>query len=379
VEFPRRATQHRDTKNPKEPAMKAAVCHEYGKPLVIQDVALRAPQKGEVEVKLKAVAICHSDILFAEGAWPGTLPAVYGHEGAGIVTALGDGVTGLAIGDPVLVTMIRSCGHCVSCSGGHPATCETRIDTAHGPLTMPDGGVLDQGLNTGAFAESVVIDHSQVVKLPADMAMDSACLLACGVITGVGAATNTAQVKPGSSVVVIGVGGVGLNAIQGAKICGAAKIIAVDLSQDKLDAALEFGATHTVLASSDKPHRAVRALTGGRGADYVLVAAGAVQAFQTAPQFLCVGGTLVMVGMPPSGAKVTYEPVMVAKTAQTMKGSSMGDTVLSRDIPYLVELYHQGRLKLDELITHRYALEQINEAIADTVAGNARRNVIIFD
>lgn len=359
--------------------MKAAVCHAFNTPLVIEEVTLRAPQKGEVEVDIKAVAICHSDILFAEGAWGGTLPAVYGHEGAGVVRSVGEGVIGLTAGDRVLVTMIRSCGHCGSCAGGHPATCETRIDTAKGPLSMPDGSVLDQGLNTAAFAERVVVDHSQIVKLPDDIPMDSACLLACGVITGVGAATNSARIKPGSSVVVIGVGGVGLNAIQGAKICGAARIIAVDLSTEKLAAAREFGATDTVLASSDKPHRAVKALTGGRGADYVLVAAGAVQAFQTAPQFLCVGGTLVMVGMPPSGAKVTYEPVLVAKTAQTMKGSSMGDTVLARDIPYLVDLYKQGRLKLDELITRRYPLHQINEAIADTVAGNARRNVIIFD
>jgi len=359
--------------------MKAAVCHEFGKPLVIQEVSLRAPQKGEVEVKLSACAICHSDISLAEGDWGGYLPAVYGHEAAGHVTAIGDGVTGYAVGDTVLVTLIRSCGHCVSCSGGQPARCETGVDRVKGPLSAVDGTPIEHGLQTGAFAESAVVDQSQLAKIPSDMPMDAASLLSCGVITGVGAATNTAKIKPGSSVVVIGAGGVGLNAIQGAAICGASKIIAVDLSQEKLDTAKEFGATHGVLATQEKPHRVVKKLNGGRGVDYVLVAVGAIQAYQTAPQFLCVGGTLVMVGMPPSGAKMTIQPVMMAATSHTMTGSNMGDTMLSRDIPYLVELYQQGRLKLDELITRRYRLEDINEAIADTVAGNARRNVIMFD
>ncbi|HBN30450.1 MAG TPA: zinc-binding dehydrogenase, partial [Rhodobacteraceae bacterium] len=244
--------------------MKAAVCHAFGEPLKIEEVNLRPPLKGEVEVKIAACAICHSDILFAEGAWGGTLPAVYGHEAAGTVVAIGEGVTGLEIGDTVLATLLRSCGHCATCGGGHPAICETKYDRAHGPLTTLDGGVLEHGLDTGAFAERCVVDQSQVVKIPNDIPMESACLLSCGVITGVGAATNTAQIRPGANVVVIGAGGVGLNAIQGAAICGAAKIIAVDLSQEKLDTAMEFGATHGILASSDKPYRAVKALTGGR-------------------------------------------------------------------------------------------------------------------
>jgi S-(hydroxymethyl)glutathione dehydrogenase / alcohol dehydrogenase len=359
--------------------MKAAVCHEFGAPLVVEEVQLAAPKAGEVAVKLKACAICHSDILYAEGAWGGHLPAVYGHEAAGHVTAIGEGVRDYAVGDTVLVTLIRSCGHCVSCSGGQPARCETGVDRVNGPLSALDGTPIEHGLQTGAFAESAVVDQSQLAKIPADMPMDAACLLSCGVITGVGAATNTAKVKPGSTVVVIGAGGVGLNAIQGAAICGASKIIAVDLSQEKLDAALEFGATHGVLADADRPHRMVKKLNGGRGADYVLVAVGAIPAYQNASKFLCVGGTLVMVGMPPSGAAIKIEPVMVAASSHMLIGSNMGDSMLSRDIPYLVELYQQGRLKLDELVTRRYSLEEINEAIADTVAGNARRNVIVFD
>ena len=359
--------------------MKAAVCRAFGEALVIEDVDLRAPHAGEVEVEIKACAICHSDILYAEGAWGGVLPAVYGHEAAGVVRATGDGVTGYAPGDTVLVTLLRACGHCPSCAGGRPARCETGNDPASGPLSMPDGGVLGQGLQTGAFAERVVVDQSQLAPIPDDIPMESACLLSCGVITGVGAVTNTARVPAGASVVVIGAGGVGLNAIQGAAISGAARIFAVDIAEDKLDTAMEFGATHGVLANSDKPHRQVKALNGGRGVDFVFVTVGSARAYQDAPKYLCVGGTLVMVGMPPSGAKVTYEPVMVAASSHTMKGSNMGDTLLARDIPWLVEMYRQGRLKLDELVTRRYRLDQINEAIADTKAGNARRNVIVFD
>lgn len=359
--------------------MKAAVCREFGKPLVIEEVNLRAPKAGEVEVKLAACAICHSDILYAEGAWGGTLPAVYGHEAAGHVTAVGDGVTGYAVGDTVLVTLIHSCGHCIPCNHGQPARCETGVDRDHGPLSTADGGALHYGLQTAAFAEKVVVHASQLAAIPADIPMASASLLSCGVITGVGAATNTAKIRPGSSVVVIGAGGVGLNAIQGAAICGASRIIAVDLSQDKLDAAKEFGATDGVLASVEKPHRVVKELNGGRGVDYVLVAVGAVAAYQSAPQYLCRGGMLVMVGMPPSGAEVHYEPVNIAASSHVIAGSNMGDTNLRRDIPYLVDLYRQGRLKLDELVTRRYRLDQINEAIADTVAGHARRNVIVFD
>lgn len=359
--------------------MKAAVCHEFGAPLVIEEVALAAPKKGEVAVKLAACAICHSDILYAEGAWGGHLPAVYGHEAAGHVTAIGEGVRGYAVGDTVLVTLIRSCGHCISCSGGKPARCETGVDRVHGPISALDGTTIEHGLQTGAFAESAVVDQSQLAKIPADMPMDAACLLSCGVITGVGAATNTAAIEPGATVVVIGAGGVGLNAIQGAAICGASKIIAVDLSQEKLDAAMEFGATHGVLASAEKPHRIVKKLNGARGVDYVLVTVGAIPAYQSATSYLSVGGTVVMVGMPPSGASIAIEPVMVAASSHTMVGSNMGDTNLSHDIPYLIDLYQQGRLKLDELVTRRYKLEQINEAIADTVAGNARRNVIVFD
>lgn len=361
------------------PTIRAAVCQEFGKPLVVQDVELRAPQDGEVEVTLKACAICHSDILYAEGAWGGTLPAVYGHEAAGEVTSVGAGVNGVSVGDKVIVTLIRACGHCHSCAQGAPVQCDTGYDRAHGPLTTSDGGVLEHGLNTGAFAQKVVVDQSQLAQVPAEMPMDQASLLACGVITGIGAVTNTAHVTPGSNVVVIGAGGVGLNTIQGAAIAGAARVIAVDIAEDKLDAAREFGATDGVLATAKAPHREAKAICGGRGADFVFVTVGAIQAHQSAARYAAKGGKVVIVGMPPSGEAIQIEPVMMAASSQTMVGSNMGETNLSRDIPWLVDLWKQGRLKLAELITNRYSLDQINEAIADTKAGHARRNVIMFD
>jgi len=359
--------------------MKAAVCHEFGRPLVIEDVNLREPKHGEIEVKMRACAICHSDISYAEGAWGGRLPAVYGHEGAGYISNFGDGVVGYKIGDPVMVTLIRACGCCTSCVNGLPTICESPYDRCRGPLSTLDDGLLEQGLSVAAFAESVVVDQSQIAGIPEDMPMDVASLLSCGVITGVGAVTNTAKVRPGSSVVVIGAGGVGLNTIQGAAICGASKIIAIDMTEEKLFAAREFGATHGILATGDKLDNTVKEITNKRGADYVFVTVGVIEACESSQKYMAVGGTMIMVGMPPIGAKAAYEPVMITAASQSMLGSTMGSTVLKRDIPYLIDLYRQGRLKLDELITRRYRLEEINEAIVDTKAGNARRNVIIFD
>ncbi|WP_095588637.1 Zn-dependent alcohol dehydrogenase [Actibacterium ureilyticum] len=359
--------------------IKAAVAHQFNAPLTIEEVTLRAPNAAEVEVTLAACAICHSDISFAEGAWGGSLPAVFGHEAAGRITAVGDGVSGFAVGDTVIVTLIRACGTCPSCATGAPVLCSTPYDRDRGPLSTLDGGTLQHGLSCGAFAEKVVVHHSQIAAIPADMPMDAACLLSCGVITGIGAVVNAAQVRPGQNVVVIGAGGVGLNAIQGARIAGAARIIAVDMTDDKLATARAFGATDGMLASDPKPWKTVRKLTGGRGADAVLVTVGAIPAYDSAPRLLATGGRMVMVGMPHSGQTASYEPVIIAATGQALVGSLMGDTVLARDIPWMVDLYQQGRLKLDELISGRWRLDQINAAIADTKSGAARRNVIVFE
>lgn len=356
--------------------IKAAVCTAHTQPLSIETLELRAPLAGEVEVTLEAVAICHSDIHFAEGAWGGDLPAVYGHEAAGRVTALGDGVTGVAPGARVVVTLIRACGTCVNCASGKPTICDTP-NPAPSPLSRADGTPVVQAMNCGAFAEAVVVDQSQVVPLPDDMPAEAVALLACGVITGIGAVVHAAKLRAGEDVVVIGAGGVGLNAIQGARIAGARRIVAVDVSEEKLAIARDFGATDGVLATGKAPWR--QAFTAlGRGADAVIVTVGAIPAYNDAPRYLGWGGRMVMVGMPHSGAKADYEPVMLAYMAQGMTGSKMGDVVIRRDIPWMADLYRQGRLKLDELVSGRWRLEQINEAIADTKTGGARRNVILF-
>lgn len=355
----------------------AAVCHAFGKPLTIERVDLRAPETGEVEVTLAAVAICHSDITYIDGGWGGSLPAVYGHEAAGTITSIGPGVRGLAEGDTVVVTLIRSCGTCASCTSGKPYMCDTGYDGDHGPLKTAAGGKLHQAMACGAFAEKVVVDQSQVVRVPTEVSMEAASLLACGVITGVGAVVNAANLRAGQDVVVIGAGGVGLNAIQGARIAGARRIVAVDMSPEKLAMAREFGATDGVLGGDAEPWvQAIAAM--GRGADAVFVTVGAIPAFDQAAQYLAKGGKIIMVGMPHSGAVSTYEPGNLAAAGQAMVGSKMGDSVIKRDIPWMVDLYMQDRLKLDELISGRWRLDQINEAIADTKSGAAKRNVIVF-
>lgn len=356
--------------------IRAAVCREFGKPLVIQTITLAAPEAGEVQVKLSACAVCHSDISFIDGGWGGNLPAVYGHEAAGHIVATGSGVSKYNIGDAVIVTLIRSCGTCPSCATGVPVLCDAPHDNI-GPLKDIDATSITHGMAVGGFAEQVVVDQSQIAKIPNDMPMNSASLLSCGVLTGIGAVINTAKIRAGQNVVVIGAGGVGLNAIQGARIAGAARIIAIDMTQEKLDAAREFGATDGVLAMDKSPWKQVHKITG-RGADAVFVTVGAIPAYDTAPRYLAPGGTVVMVGMPHSGDQSSYEPVILAALGQGMIGTKMGDVVLARDIPWMVDLYNQGRLKLDELVSGTWTLDQINEAIADTKTGAARRNVITF-
>jgi S-(hydroxymethyl)glutathione dehydrogenase/alcohol dehydrogenase len=232
-------------------------------------------------------------------------------------------------------------------------------------------------MNTGAFAEAVVVDASQVVGLPEDIAADLACLLACGVITGVGAVFNTAGVRPGSSVAVVGAGGVGLNAVQGAAIAGAGTIIAVDVSEAKLEDARLFGATGGVRAGPGAG-AAIRDLTGGRGVDHAFVSVGLPSAIAEAAGYLAAGGALVIVGLPPSGSSVAFDPVTLASMNQRILGSRMGQSVIARDIPWLIEHWRAGRLKLAELVSGRFRLEEINDAIAATRSGTARRNVIVF-
>lgn len=359
--------------------MKAAVCYEFGKPLVIEEIEIDPPRTGEVKVKLASCAICYSDIHYMEGAWGGTLPAVYGHEAAGIVEEAGPGVNQAKPGDRVVVSLLRSCGRCFFCAQGNPNMCETvfPLDRER-RLRGKNGQAIFQGLRTGAFAEYVVVEQSQVVPITDEIPFDCAALLSCGVITGLGAVVNTARVPTGSSVVVIGTGGVGLNSVQGAALAGAQPIMAIDISAAKLETARTFGATHSVNPKQEDAGEAVRALTQGRGADYVFVTVGSAAAIEQGLGLLRRAGTLVVVGMPASGIKAEIEAVEFANNSQRMLGSKMGSARLNVDIPKLVALYRQGRLKLDQLITARYPLDDINLAIAESKRGEALRNMIVF-
>ena len=357
----------------------AAVCREFGAPLAVEDITVAPAGPGEVKVAVKACAICHSDIHLAEGAWGGALPAVYGHEAAGIVAEVGSGVSNVAVGDHVVVSLIRSCGACPDCSRGMPVNCSGQFSIdATRPLSDHNGDSLVQGLKTGAFAEQAVVDASQVVTIPDDLPMTSAALLGCGVITGVGAVFNTARIEAGSDVVVIGCGGVGLNVLQGAAIAGARAVIAVDLADDKLVAATVFGATAGVRADATDLAAQVRSLTSGRGADYVFVAVGAKSAIEQAFSLVGPGGAVVLVGLTAAGVSIEFDSMMVTVLNQRVLGSKMGSGRLPIDIPIFVSLYHDGRLKLDELVSATYPIEEINEAIASVNRGEARRNVIVF-
>jgi Zn-dependent alcohol dehydrogenase len=360
-------------------AMKAAVCYAFGQPLVVEDVEIDPPGPGEVKVQVAACAVCHSDVAWIRGDWGGRTPMVVGHEAAGTVTEVGPGVTTVGPHDPVLLHVRRSCGRCFYCTVGRPFNCEATFPLDRtSRLHNRKGDPLVQGLRTAAFAEYAVVDQSQVVRVPSTLPFDRACLLACGVVTGVGAVFNTARVRAGSSVVVIGTGGVGLNAVQGAALAGAAKIIAVDVLDNKLEAARRFGATHTVNARRDDPVAAVRALTDDRGADYAMVAVGSSRAITQASEMTHKAGVTVVLGMPANRDALFTLNADHLTEGRTVIGSLVGSARLSVDIPRLVELYQQGRLKLDELITRRYPLAEVNEAVESMERGDALRNVVLL-
>lgn len=359
--------------------MKAAVCRAFNEPLVIEELALEGPQAGELVVDVKACAICHSDITYMDGGWGGALPALYGHEAAGVVSAVGPETPGVAVGDHVVVTLIRSCGQCFYCSRGDRVMCETVLPLSERqPIKDASGAPVAQMMNVGSFAEQVLVHHSQIAVMPKDVDFAVASLLGCGVITGVGAAINTTSISPGESVVVIGTGGVGLNCIQGAALSGANPLIAVDVNDAKLAAAKAFGATHGINSASADVAAEVKALTNGRMAEHVLVSVGVGPAIEQGIGLMGKGGETIIVGMPPSGVTTTFDPSWLASDSQRIVGSKMGSAQVPVDIPQLVGLYRGGRLKLDELVTKRYPLEEINEAVAAVKRGEALRNVVVF-
>lgn len=358
--------------------MHAAVTRAFGQPLTIEPVDLDPPGRGAVRCAVRAVAICHSDLTYHSGGWGGALPAVWGHEAAGEVLETGPGVDRLAVGDRVVITMVRHCGTCPCCSRGLHGVCETPfgLDSVS-PIRLADGSRATQGLRTGAFAEQVVVDASQLVPIDDDVGFDTASLLACGVITGYGAVTRTAAMPAGADVAVIGTGGVGLNAVQGAVIGGANRVIAVDLSAGKLAAAEAFGATHAVNSADQDPVAAVRALTGGRGVDFVFVTVGAPQAIDQSFAMLGPGGTSVVVGVPALGAVSRFDPVSLTSGAHRILGSKLAADI-HRDIPMLVDRWRDGTLKLEALITRRLGFEDINEAIDTARRGEGLRTVVMI-
>jgi Zn-dependent alcohol dehydrogenase len=358
--------------------MKAAVCYEFKKPLVVEEIDIDSPGKREVKVRYAATAVCHSDIHKLNGDFEPDLPAVAGHESAGYVMEVGEGVTAVKPGDSVVVTTVTSCGKCPSCSRGYYHLCDLRYDNPIGHLRTKRG----QGLSTmsmvGGFAEQSIVLESQLTKIPQDFPMDRAALLACGVITGFGAVVNLAKVQPFSSVAVIGTGGVGLNVIQGAVASGAYPIIAVDTLDNKLEAAKIFGATHTINAKKEDAVKTVKDLTDGWGTNYAFTTVANNAAIRQCVAMLGKRGMAVIIGVPSSGETFSLSPFEIQSDEKIVTACFMGAANFSVDIPRLVSLYQAGRYKLDELITGRYPLAKINEAIADLVNGKSLRNVIMF-
>lgn len=357
--------------------IKAAVCYEYGAPLVIEDVNLEPPGPDEVKIAMQACAICHSDIHIVNGEWHYEAPLIAGHEAAGTIAALGTNVSGYEVGDRVVVSLLWSCHHCRHCLEGEPYLCIGDYPLEqYSKLTNREGQELNRALRVAGFAEYAVVHRTQIVKVPADIPIASAALLACGVVTGLGAVVNTAGFRFGRAVAVIGCGGVGLNTVQGALLAGATQIIGVDVEPYKLEMAQAFGATHLIDARETNPVQAVLELSAG-GVDYVFVVAGVSHLLEEASAMICKGGRVIQVGMPPQHETFAF-PGQQFMGQRSLKGSSMGGTNFQRDVPRLMQLYQQGRLKLDELITRTYPLDRINEAIADTANGTTLRNVITF-
>jgi S-(hydroxymethyl)glutathione dehydrogenase / alcohol dehydrogenase len=359
--------------------MKAAILYETNQPLMIEDVTIGHPQAGEVLIKMAASGICHSDVNVIKGDEKQPLPVILGHEAAGYVEEIGPGVTRVKPGDRVAAGLWRSCGHCYYCGSGLPTLCETaHILDSETRVHDRNGRPIRQGMRVASWAEYAIIDESQAILVPDTMSLEVAALVGCGVITGVGAVINTAQVEVGSSVVVIGLGGVGINAVQAARIAGARHVVAIDLLDAKLETARIFGATHTINPRSQDAVGFVKDLTGGRGADYVFLTVGNVHAITQGFDMIRKRGTAVLIGLVPDGTVVPIPANRIALTEGRIIGSFLGSTRLNVAFPQLADLYAQGRLKLDELITATYPLDQINEAIAIVDRGEAVRNVIVF-
>lgn len=363
--------------------MKAPVLHAMREPLVVEDVELDEPGPGEVLVRMAASGVCHSCLHAADGSWAQPrLPMVLGDEGAGVVERVGPGITRLEPGDHVILSWAPTCGRCRACVTGHPVRCEQRPQ----PGTMLDGTTrmhlrgqdVYQYASIATFASYSVVPESTAVKIRSDVPLEVAALIGCSVMTGVGAVLNTAGVRAGESLVVVGCGGIGLNAVQGGRLASAEPLIAVDVADNKLEYARALGATHTINATREDVAERVKALTGGRGADYAVVAVGSTRAVGTAWSTLARGGTCVVVGLPPVGEKIEIEPFSLVGPERRLVGSSYGSASVFADFPRMADLYLAGKLKIDELITRRYALDEVNEAFRALAAGELARGILVF-
>jgi S-(hydroxymethyl)glutathione dehydrogenase/alcohol dehydrogenase len=361
--------------------MKAAVLHEVGKPLVVEDVQGDNPGPREVLVRTVAAGVCHSDYHYMNGSWVGGLPVALGHEASGIVEKVGRDVTYLAPGDHVISCLSVFCGSCRNCLSGKPYICEDTgalgRQAGEQPRLSLNGRAVRQGFNLAAFAEQMLLHENALVKIRSDMPLDRAALIGCAVTTGVGAVIHTSAVEPGSTVAVIGCGGVGLSAIAGAALAGASRIIAIDIHDHKLELAKQFGATEGVNASGADPVEAVLEMTGG-GIDYSFEALGLKETCEQAFAMIRPSGTACVIGMVPQGEMLEINAAALINDRRLI-GSNMGSNAFRIDMPNFVEFYLNGKFNLDAMISQRVSLERINEAYADMLAGSVARTVITFD
>jgi len=360
--------------------MKAAVFREVGAPLSIEEVSISKPGPREVLIRTAAAGVCHSDLHFVEGLYPGQTPMVLGHESAGIVEAVGESVTYVKPGDHVITCLSVFCGHCEDCLTGHMSLCqnpETRRGQDEQPRLAQGDVSVTQFANLSSFAEQMLVHEHAIVKIREDKPLDRAALIGCGVTTGVGSVFHTAKVSPGSTVAVLGCGGIGLSCINGAALAGAGRIIGIDMVDSKLEMAKTFGATDTINGSDGSVVDQVRELTGG-GVHYSFEAIGLKTTAEQAFSMLRQGGTATVIGMIPVGVKIE---LMGSAFLQEKKiqGSMMGSNRFRVDMPRFIDFYLAGKLHLDEMVSKRIRLEDINEAFVDMKSGSVARSVIMFD
>lgn len=353
--------------------MKAAVFYGTDKPVVIEDVQVRDPGPGEVRVKLKAAGLCHSDLSVIDGTIPYPTPVVLGHEGAGIIDAVGIGVTAVKEGDTVIVSTLSHCGRCPACEIGRPTQCRNAPNPKDTRPFTVNGKQAFQFANASVFSEYTLVREQGAIPIDPRVPFDRACLIGCGIMTGFGAVVNRAKVETGATMAVFGVGGIGLNCVQGGVLAGAAKIIAVDVMPQKLEWARRFGATHTIDSSKEDPVAAVRELTGG-GADYTFEAVGNLAVIKQALEALGAGGAMTIVGVPKMGSSFDFI-VHALYQNKSILGCRYGTARPRVDFPMLADLYLGGRLKIDELITRHYPLDDFDAALADLREGQLARGV----